>query len=306
MDVRKIKEGIESNNLPDDIIIFNCPDGDFIANMYIHKICANKGLKKVELEDSLDEIKHGVNNDIFSQFVDDSNLYVLRVDKFKETNLAAINLKNVIVICKSVEEETQTLLGSVITTLPKLQEWQLVDYTQTQLPGLSYDECKFLAHLCKGNPYRLQSEIDKIRIFNKSQQSEIFSLLQQEDGYIDLNPLTIFDLSNAILRKDKMKIKEVLEGIPYVDVEPTGLVTILLKNFKNIIDIQLTPNATPESLNINYKQFNAVKKYNCGIFNSNQLISIYKMLTSIDMKLKSGDLPNDLIIDYVISYILNE
>ena len=306
MDVRKIKEGIENNSLPDDIIIFNCPDSDFIANMYVHKICSNKGLKKVELENSLDEIKHSVNNDIFSQFVDDSNLYVLRVDKFKETNLAAINLKNVIVICKSVEEETQTLLGSVITTLPKLQEWQLIDYAQTQLPGLSYDECKFLAHLCKSNPYRLQSEIDKIRIFNRSQQSEIFSLLQQEDGYIDLNPLTIFDLSNAILRKDKMKIKEVLEGIPYVDVEPTGLVTILLKNFKNIIDIQLTPNATPESLNINYKQFNAVKKYNCGIFNSNQLIDIYKMLTSIDMKLKSGDLPNDLIIDYVISYILNE
>ena len=76
------------------------------------------------------------------------------------------------------------------------------------------------------------------------------------------------------------------------------------KNIKNIINIQLDNKATAESLGMTTKQFNAIK-YNIGYFNKQSLIEIFNIITDIDYKLKSGQLPANLIIDYLMLNILS-
>ena len=51
------------------------------------------------------------------------------------------------------------------------------------------------------------------------------------------------------------------------------------------------------------KQFKAIK-YNCGRFTNEELVKIYELLTSIDIKLKTGLIDNKIIVDYLLSKIL--
>ena len=98
-------------------------------------------------------------------------------------------------------------------------------------------------------------------------------------------------------------VKNILETLETMDVEPVGVLTILYKSFKNIIDIQMSSNPTPESLNMSQKQFNAIK-YNLGKFTNAELVKIFETLTSIDKKLKSGNLPAENIIEYLLINVL--
>ena len=77
-------------------------------------------------------------------------------------------------------------------------------------------------------------------------------------------------------------VKNILLNIDNIDVDAFGLMKILSTNFKKVIDIQLNPKATAESLKMSSKQFWAIKKYSCGYYTREQLISIYTMLNDCD------------------------
>ena len=80
--------------------------------------------------------------------------------------------------------------------------------------------------------------------------------------------------------------------------------TILLNHFKDVLSVQLSVNPSPEKCGMQTKKFWAVK-YSCGFYNKQQLISIYKMLTEIDMKVKLGEIPVTYIVDYIVTFIFN-
>ena len=98
----------------------------------------------------------------------------------------------------------------------------------------------------------------------------------------------------------------------YIDIEAMGLVTILKKNIRNIIDVQMNPSATYVSTGMSPKQFASVK-YNVGKFSNEQLIDLYEFLLDIDLSLKSGELQfsnntkenNQLFNVYIINNFLS-
>ena len=71
-----------------------------------------------------------------------------------------------------------------------------------------------------------------------------------------------------------------------------------------VIDIQLAKNASAESLGISGKQFWAIKNFNCNRYSREELIYIYKLLTSIDLYIKTGYMNTDIVKDYIIFKIL--
>ena len=137
------------------------------------------------------------------------------------------------------------------------------------------------------------------------EQESVFRDISSSNGYCDLSPLNIFNFTNAILKKDKMTIMSVLEDIDSIDVEGTGLITILHKNFKQLIDVQIGKNTTAESLGMSPKQYKAVQ-YNCGKYTSDALVKVFEFITGLDYKLKSGqlDLSNQRLIDYIVCSVL--
>ena len=277
MDIKQLKNKIISNELDDSPLILKYSDNKYICYQYANEIAKNRGLKVLyitQLSDITNE------DELFE--VENEYLYVYDVEKLKE-NITFEN-KNVIVITKSVPDN----LSTDYVEISNLIAWQIEDFVKYRLPGLSTEQIKWLCEIAKNDIFRIDQECKKIEIFPESMQKMIFDQLNQENAYCDLNSLTIFNFTNAVMKKDLVTIHAVLADLKWIDIEGSGLITIFHKQFKNVIDIQLNPKATASTLDMNPKQFNAIR-YNCGKYTAEELINIFEFLTNLDMRLKSGD-----------------
>lgn len=294
MNIEQFKALIESKNLPEHIIIMKLLDSNFIANQYINFI---KTFSDINYIDNYTQLS----ND-FDIFGADNTLNVLKQDVFECSD---INLKNkrLIVICKKIEKSTAELFSDYIVEIPKLESWQLYDYASSLAEGLDKKSVEYLLNLCNNDIYRLDKELQKIIIFDKNAQQFIFNYLIDDNAFGDLSSKSVFDFTNCIIRKDIQSLFNLYKEIENIDIEPIGLPTILIKNFKDIIDVQLSVNSSPEALNMNSKKYWAIRKYSCGYYTKDQLIFIYRFLTDIDRKVKTGELPVNMLIDYIVTKV---
>lgn len=290
MKLEELKEKVLSNNLENSLFIFTYLENTFVINQYIGRIAKNNSLQ-IEYINNIDKLLD-LNDNIFNEPNNDI-LYIYNVDEFVLKD-KYINLKNCIVICKKVIKDVDY---EYIIEFPKLVDWQIKDYLKVKAPEISDNDIEWLYKITNGNIYRLDNEISKISIFPKEFQLLIFNSIKDDSGYSDLSDATLFTLSNAIIRKNIEEIKNF-----NLQVDIFGLISILHNNFKNILNIQTQPNIKASDLKITDKQFYAIKKYNCGYYNINQLINIYEFLTSIDKQIKLGNL--DISSDELMYYIL--
>lgn len=303
MDIVDLKTKIVNNTLDDSILILKYSDNKYLCYHYINHICKNKGLEKVFIN-SLSELNN--KDDLFEE--ESRYLYILDIEKLTEQ--VDPELKNVIIVCKTLPDDLQV----DFIDITKLLTWQIEDYVKMRLPGLDDKERKWLCEICKYDIYRLDNECAKLEIFTSAGQEIVFKEINQENGYVDLNPLTIFNFTNALLKKDYDALKSILSDLENIDVEATGVVTIMIKNLKNIIDVQINPKNTAASLGLTPKQFGAVK-YNVGKFKDTQLINMFEFLTEVDYRLKNGELTldetndvltrNNKLVDYITVRLLN-
>ena len=228
---------------------------------------------------------------------DDGGMYVLQLDKLTDKIPRSFYKLFCFIICKEVtnNDDLETI------KFPKVETWQMLDYAKVSLKGVNERKIEWLVNLLGNNQLRLENEINKITIFPMNERDAIFDLINNDGGYDDITNLTMFNLVTAISKKSKQEIIDVLEAIKLIDIEPMGLVSSLLKQFKLAIDVKMGTKDF-KGLNISQKQYIAIKKYNP--YTPNELVKIYKLLTNIDYELKIGLLPNEYIIDYVICNIL--
>lgn len=303
MDIKELKTKIVNNSISNDVLILKYSDNKFLCYHYIDNICKNKGLEKIYIN-SISEINNKDN--LFEE--ENNYLYILDVEKLTED--VDPELKNVVIVCKSLPEN----LKVDYVDITKLISWQIEDFVQMRLSGLDEKQVKWLCEITKYDIYRLDKECSKLELFNEPLQKVLFKEINNENGYLDLNPTTIFNFTNALMKKDLNSIKMILSDLENIDIEATGLVTIMIKQIKNLIDIQINPKNTAVSLGITPKQYNAIK-YNVGKFKNDQLINMFEFLTEIDYRLKSGELSldetsegnvrNHKLVDYITLRLLN-
>lgn len=296
MNITELKTHIEHNTLPDDgqVWVMEDDSSEFIAKQYINIIAELKGLT-IKYINSFDEIAS-------KGFIQDNNLYIYKIDKLQSFELH----DNCIILCNKTDYKD-------VVKIPKLEKWQFSDYLQQKVPGMNKNDIDWLLTLYEYtydrktavNYYRLDNDLDKIAIFPESVQNNIFNQLYKNGEYDTISNLTLFDLSNALLKRDAKLALQVLKVYDYIDSKPNMLLlSILLANFKKIVDIQLNPNATAESLGMSDKQYFVIKKYNCGYYSEKQLINIYEMLTNMEYNFKFGGISQENLADYVICKIL--
>jgi DNA polymerase III delta subunit len=180
----------------------------------------------------------------------------------------------------------------------------LKDYVYSITEGVAHKDLDWLMQLCGTNYARLQQELDKVSLFREDERRYLFDDLIRDGAVDDLSSYSIFNFTNAITSKDLTAIKSVYKELSRMDVNEFGLLTILLKNFKNIIMVQLNANPTPENTGLDGKQLYAIKKIP-RVYSATQLVDIYTMLLDIDRQIKSGELPTDILIDYLVTKILS-
>ena len=126
-----------------------------------------------------------------------------------------------------------------------------------------------------------------------------------DNVFSDLSNLTIFNFTNSIITKNVETLKQILLQFDSIDIEPIGVITVLYKNFKNILNVQLNSNPTPENTGLSSKQRWGIKNNSIGYFSKESLIDVLQFILSLDFKVKTGELPIDMLIDYVIVKVFN-
>lgn len=303
MNIEELKQDILQHTIKPGLIIFENTENSFVANQYIKEIAKQRKLS-IEQVESLSEINARA-NDIFGLDLSDSVLYVCRTKEFDAISYdpSLIERDDVVIVCNKA-------LGGPrwddrIVKVPKLEAWQIKDYMYSKAQGVNKKQLDWLQDLCENDIYRISEELDKITLFDKKEQDKMFSEFVKDNVFSDLSPYTIFNMSNAIMDKNIKALKEVWTDIDKCDIEPLGLVTILKNNVRNIIKIQLSKCPTAESVGMSPKQFYAVSR-SCGKYSKEALIELLTMLTEVDKKLKTGELPADLILDYIVLNMLSK
>lgn len=296
MQLKDLKDRILTNGHIPFPLIFLSEDDGFLIKQYIEAIAKNERLSVFPIT-SLKELD-GITASVFYE---DDKLFVYEAPA--EAVLRSSDFAKGKVIITATKEPKDTDIDVVKFIKP--EGWMIDDYASVLLPGIPKQEVQWLCKICNYDINRVSLECAKIGCFEKEDQQKVFELINKENGYSDLNDLNIFNLSNAIMKKDSVTIKNIMRDIDNIDIEGTGLVTILLKQFLNVINIQLNKKATAQSLGMSEKQFRAIS-YNCGKYTSDALINIYSFLNGVDYKLKSGllDVSNKDLVQYILNNIL--
>lgn len=282
MDISELKDKIKSRSLDDSALIFKYSDNGWLADSYI-KAIADLKHREIFYLDDLSSIKSIVDTNGY--------LYVLKTDEFNEE----INYKNLIIVTK------KSNLNNVIE-FPKLELWQIQEYMKVKLPGLDKEDIDYIFNLTKNNIYLMDREVNKIASSLKSNQKIIFELLKKENNYKYLSISNSFELVNLIIKKDLANLSSYLENID--DIEPMGLVSLLLNQYKNIIKVKMgSKDNNPEKLGFEPKRWNAIQ-YIANKYTEKELVSKFEFITSIDYKLKEGEL--DISKKDLFYYILTQ
>lgn len=295
----KLKSDIEQEKLSEKLLVF-IDTNSFLTNQYIKAIQKYRK-SKLNFIDDLSAL-NSISNSLFSKN-DNNVLNILHIDDFKDTNKKDLSITNTIIVCKTIKDkETYDLFNNIIIEFPKVENWCIKDYVYSNV-NISDKAKDWLLESCKYDLNRVDLEIDKLNIFNKKDQPKLFDEFISDNIFSDLSAFTIFDFTNAILTSNKKKILTVLSERDNIDLEPLGVLTLLYNNLRNIIAIQMNPSATPASLSMSEKQFNAIR-YRTNIFSNEKLIKMFNFIITVDEKMKNGFITNDQLIDYILVNIL--
>lgn len=305
MTIQELKQQIENKTVTDFPLIFKDDEEMFLSKQYIKAISEARGLK-ISYIQSLNEVV----NDSFDFFYceQDEQPSCLNVLYAKVYEWGGIDISRttnlIVVVTKFADKETEKSLSNYIVSMPKLEDWQIKDYVYSVCEGVSNKDLDWLLSLCGKNMWRLEQEIDKFRLFNINERKYLFDSFVRDGAMNDLSSYNIFNFTNAIASKDFQTLKNIYKEIERADITDFYLLTILLKNFRNIVLVQLSSNPTPESTGLDAKQLYAIKRIP-RVYTPEQLVNIFTFLCDIDRQVKEGELPANLVVDYLTVKILS-
>lgn len=299
MKIDQLKSNIESNNIQAGLYVFLCKHGKFIAEQYIKQISkiSEKHLNYVlEFNDYL------INStNLFGDYTDDS-IDIISVKKLDLYSQELLKKKFCIIITEDINDNVIDAYENYIVEFPKLESWQIKDYIYSLADGTNTKYLDWLQSICKDEIYRIDNELHKFQLFDKSSRTNLFEQMVTDNAFEDLSTNSIFDFTNALIAKDRSKLLEIFDELSSIDIEPIGVVTIMYNQFKKLILVWLSRNPTEESTGLSKKQIYAINKLP-RTFTQKQLLDIFDMLTQIDYKLKTGEIEAKYIIDYIVCKI---
>lgn len=294
IDIKELKNSIENKTYNYPLVIFLMSTKEsvsFLCNQYVNEILSQK-TDAIKMDNVNSVI--ACRQDIFSP----SNEFIYcRLEEFDVKTDILTKYSNILIVCDKMSADAKSIYKDYVVEFPELEKWHIRDYVVSRC-NLSNDNTDYLIEKCE-SIYRLSNELDKIAIFEKNAQKYIFNDLCSDNFLSDSNDYDIFNLANPIINKAYGDLVGAWKEVKLFDSDPMLLLSVLINQYKTIIDVFLYPNSTPEICGISQKRFNAIKYY-CKNYTKKQLVEVYKFLTSVDADLKNGKLPNEDLLDYII------
>lgn len=302
MKIEELKKRIEEKILSESPLIFVYKkSGRIVCEQYVDQIAKDHNLEIKYFDFGNDLVQYGYDiGDLLGAWSNDPFLYVCYIDELSSNNY----LKPNHIICTTrVSNEIKKEYADIIVDIPELEDWQLKAYAKGVLKGLSNDRLEWLCNTPMSS-YRFMLEVDRLKLFADSLQNDLFDQMVDEGFFDDVVEVSIFALTTAVQRKDNVSVANIYRTIETTSINPIAFNNILYGSFKDITAIKLSPVATAQTLGIEPKKFNALKHY-VNYFSQDQLIKILEMLSSTDYKIKTGQMPTNILLDYLITNILS-
>lgn len=299
--LEEIKKQIEDSNIKNTFLIFK-GDKSFIARQYYAAIA---NILKLNIE-YIEDITALTSNsfDIFGIEELNDSLRVYTCDTFNSIDRKLLEQKNIIIICKKIDKETDNIFKEYIIEVSDLVEWQIRDYIYSIVDGVEAKYLDWLISICGNNIDRIQLEVDKLLLFEPGNRQNILQQMVEENAFMDVSNKNIFDFITALVKKDVNALSQIYEDIESIDIEDIGVVTLLYQNFKKYIQVWMQTNPTPETTGLSSKQIWAINKLP-KIWSAKDLIDIMTLLTEMDYRLKTGAIPVNMIRDYLVVNLLS-
>lgn len=303
MDIKACKQCIENKVNLHTFMIFQEADTDFISRQYMQAI-AEINQQEIEYIDSIDPYLIELDSIFLSESEENSSrLHVLKVDMFEHTDQRCIDLRNVFVICKKLGDQASKLFSSYIVKMPKLESWQIKDYVYSTAEGVPEQLLDKVISLCNGNIERLDNELSKLKLFAPTERKYLLDSMIKDGAFGDLTDYSVFNVTNALLKKDIEALKNYMNLLHVIDINEFGLITILTKNLRDMISVQLSSNPTPETIGLDSRKIYALKKQS-KVFTNEQLTKLYLKIADLDRAVKNGEFPAPMLINYMILKVL--
>lgn len=312
MKLRELKERIASGRVGNSLMVFVWEDNNFLARQYVHEIARSRG-QEICYVDTFGELADLASDmGAFGEEFGSGMLKVLCVDTLEElASEGMCSIEDSIIVCNRIAKEVMHSYAdypNLVVEFPKPEPWQVKDYIASRCPGLGKDSIENLYTLTGGDIFRIDNELGKISCFPENMQEGLFRDMVAGGAYSDTSQLGTFNIVNALVRKDRVTLAKAMSGLGNMDVDSVGLATLLHNSIRNIIEVQMNPKATPGSSGMSDKQFNVVRKYNCGRYSDGSLRSMLMFLDEFDFRLKGGrlDMSNEDRISYLVCRIMEE
>lgn len=300
MTLQDFKNQILTRTFSRDFLILVSEENSFLADQYIDKLCEQYHCE-INLISSLKELEDASVGLVFD-FQADNIINILKTDTFSESFSDYSKFTNCIVLCGKIDKALESSLISATIKIPKLMDWQVKDYIYTCCPGLDEQAISWLYDVCKRDIYKIQTEIDKIKLFPISDQLKILNDLRFLPGSY-LYTQTEYTLKDALKTNNKAVLFNYILHRRTCKVDPNYLLNQLIRDFKVAYFVGYTQKSSVE-LGLTDKQYYVIRK---NIPAEKFLLQSLKFLTELEVRLKTGEisLSTDLLIDYIICNILN-
>lgn len=310
MKIEELKQAVNTGTLPSTFLILVCDGNYFLADQYIETLCQKTNKEKNKISSIYDL------NSSLSLVIDYSQMVnVLKVDTFSEKATDYSGFDNIIVICDKVDKKLEKLVAPYVVKMPKLLDWQIKAYIKAVCPGLDETAIEWLYTATKGDIYRIQLELSKIKLFKQDEQLAIFRELAR-DQLKDLYSIDIYTLKNELVKPGiSSVVREFMENVQYApNIGAFGLIAMLLNDFKKALFITQNSGMSTEDLvamGMTTKQIYAIKNSYSKLYSGDRLGAYLKknieFLSSINSRLVQGqlELTEPQLLNYIICNILS-
>lgn len=306
MNIAELKSKIILNQIP-DILVFTGPEVE-IMNFYIKKIEDILKYKTHKLDSVEDAIKLSSGNSIFKI----KKLFIITDDNtFLKQDKAWSNLGNLLagnkIILKYHNYDTRLSFWKTFknstTVFERLSESVLVKHLVKDF-GMSENNCLTLARNCSNDYFRCKLELDKILNYAKSKNIDIDNAFEKcyNDGTLCFDDnLDIFDFINAILVKNFINALNLMVILKNKNEPILKIIGILYTSFKNVLIAQTISSGKniQQNAGINYYSYAKAKDV-AGYYSNNEIEFILYKLMLLEQDIKTGNIDNDLVFDYLI------
>lgn len=287
MTLPEVKQYLTDNQNIDKMLIFKCEDTDFISMQYTKKLAEIRNAEIINVE-SLEDIPTS------NSFIEENLIYLYRCesfDKIIEEN------KQLIIITKKLSKDVLKELSDYIIIVPKLENWMTEDFIKLNCSGLDNEMVSWFIANYDNDIYKILLEIDKLKVFPPDTRKYLFEEFYNNGVFDSPDKNNAFALSSALQSKDKNSLIQLLSKNN--EIEPISAMSLIQSNLKKLCKVWLNKAPNPDNTGLKSNQIWAINNLP-RTYTKEQLVKAFEIVSGLDRKIKSGEFPIELTIDYIV------